>query len=187
MRGPHHSSCRGVVFLHQPKEGKRRIFPKKYIHASKIKQLLGERVETQMSRGWTCWKLQLCRCWSSLFFPPSLCGRDCRLLGCAEVCGITGLQSSSSAALPERRQSSGSLWLPHIPHTSANLVLIRPFAVTLTASFKKKIKKINIEMPRIQTSIMKRFYFEMLQFCDDCFRPLRQSAATYQQHRHVQD
>lgn len=65
------------------------------------------------------------------FFSPSfsfsmpLCGRDCRLPGCTEVCEITVLRSSS--ALPERRQSSGSLWHPHSPHTSANLVLIRPF------------------------------------------------------------
>lgn len=72
------------------------------------------------------------------FFSPSfsfsvpLCGRDCRLPGCTEVCEITVLRSSS--ALPERRQSSGSLWHPHSPHTSANLVLIRPFfPVTLTA------------------------------------------------------
>lgn len=64
-------------------------------------------------------------CFFSFSFSMPLCGRDCRLPGCTEVCEITVLRSSS--ALPERRQSSGSLWHPHSPHTSANLVLIRPF------------------------------------------------------------
>lgn len=64
----------------------------------------------------------------SFSFSVPLCGRDCRLPGCTEVCEITVLRSSS--ALPERRQSSGSLWHPHSPHTSANLVLIRPFSLS---------------------------------------------------------
>ena len=52
-----------------------------------------------------------------LLFPllRLLCRRHCRLLGCAEVCGITGA-AVFACALPERRQSSGSLWHPHTPH-----------------------------------------------------------------------
>lgn len=54
----------------------------------------------------------------------------CRLLGCTEVCKITGLRSSS--ALPVRRQSSGSLWHPHTPHLCKSSPHPAP-AVTLTA------------------------------------------------------
>ena len=132
--------------LHQPK---RRIRPhaqkkrRALTHQQKIKQLLGECVETEIAEGVTCCtarktknkkkkkkkkkkkrrRLQLCRCRSSrcfffLLFPSSLrllCRRHCRLLGCAEVCGITGA-AVFACALPERRQSSGSLWHPHTPH-----------------------------------------------------------------------